>query len=359
MKMLHIKIYITIQEVKITMTMSNNKIIKKFEGIAAMIGNTPMLEILLKYKGEYRKVYAKAEYYNFTGSIKDRIAYHIMKKSYEAGIIKEGDYITEATSGNTGISFSAIGAYLGNPVTIFIPDWMCKERISLVESFGATVQCVSKEEGGFVGSIKLADKMGTKEGVFLPHQFSNPANVDAHYETTGKEILTQINKFGKVPDGIVAGVGTGGTIMGIKKAIQEVYPECKAFPLDPSNSPIMASGGKKFGQHRIAGIGDEFIPEIIKLNQLNEVIMVDDGDAINMARKLSLTLGLGVGISSGANFLGAIMAQDVLNNKDAVIVTVFADDNKKYLSTDLMNEQALKTNHISQDIELIGLISIK
>nr|WP_312577539.1 PLP-dependent cysteine synthase family protein [Sedimentibacter sp.] len=337
----------------------SNKISKKFEGIAAMIGNTPMLEISLKYKGEYKKVYVKAEYYNFTGSIKDRIAYNILKRSYEAGLIKEGDTIAEATSGNTGISFSAIGAYLGNPVTIFMPDWMCKERINLIESFGATVRCVSKEEGGFVGSIKLADEMGLKEGVFLPHQFSNPANVDAHYKTTGKEILAQINKFGKTPDGIVAGVGTGGTLMGIKKAVQEVYPKCKVFPLDPSNSPVMASGGKIFGPHKIAGIGDEFIPEIVKLNQLDEIIMIDDGDAINMARKLSSVLGLGVGISSGANFLGAIKAQDVLNNKDAVLVTVFADDNKKYLSTDLMNEQEIKSDHISQDVELIGLTAIK
>lgn len=338
---------------------TSNKILKKFEGLYAMIGDTPMLEVSIRYKGEYRKVYAKAEYYNFTGSIKDRIAYHIMKQSYEADMIKEGDLIAEATSGNTGISFSAIGAYLGNPVKIFIPDWMCKERINLIESFGAKVQCVSKEEGGFIGSIKFADEMGLKEGAFLPHQFSNPGNVDAHYKTTGKEILNQLKKLGKTPDGIVAGIGTGGTLMGIKKSIQEVYPKCKAFPLDPANSPIMASGGKIYGPHRIAGIGDEFIPEIVKLNQLNDVIMVDDGDAINMSRKLSSVLGLGVGISSGANFLGVIKAQDILNNKDAVIVTVFADDNKKYLSTDLMNEQAIKPDHISQNIELIGLTAIK
>lgn len=337
----------------------SKKMSDKFDGIAAMINNTPMLEISIKYKDEDRKVYAKAEYYNYTGSIKDRIAYHIMKQSYEAGIIKEGDPIAEATSGNTGISFSAIGAYLGNPVTIFIPDWMCQERVNLIKSFGATIQCVSKEDGGFTGSIELADKMGAKEGAFLPHQFSNPGNADAHYKTTGKEILSQINKFGKIPDGIVAGIGTGGTLMGIKNAIQEVYPKCKAFPLDPANSPIMASRGKIFGPHRIAGIGDEFIPEIVKLDQLNEIIMVDDGDAINMARKLSCVLGIGVGISSGANFLGVIKAQDILKNKDAVIVTVFADDNKKYLSTDLMEEQTVKSDHISQDIELIGLITIK
>ena len=337
----------------------SKKMSEKFNNIAAMISNTPMLEISLKYKGNDRKVYAKAEYYNYTGSIKDRIAYHIMKYSYENNIIKEGDPIAEATSGNTGISFSAIGAYLGNPVTIFIPDWMSKERINLIRSFGATIRTVSKEEGGFKGCIELADKMGAQDGAFLPHQFSNHENIEAHYKTTGKEILAQINKFGKIPDGVVAGVGTGGTIMGIKKAVQEVYPNCKAFPLDPANSPTMASGGKTFGPHRIAGIGDEFIPEIIKLDQLNDIIMVDDGDAINMARKLSRVLGIGVGISSGANFLGALIAQDILKNNNAVIVTVFADDNKKYLSTDLMKEQPIKPDHMAQDVELIGFKAIK
>lgn len=337
----------------------NKKMLEKFEGLAAMIGNTPLLEISLKYKGEERKVYAKAEYYNYSGSIKDRISYHMMRQAYETGIIKEGDPIAEATSGNTGIAFSAIGAYLGNPVTIFMPDWMSMERVNLMQSLGAAIRSVSKAEGGFTGSIALADKMGVEEGAFLPQQFSNPINVDAHYKTTGKEILTQIAKFGKVPDGVVAGVGTGGTIMGIKKALQEAYPNCKAFPLDPANSPTMASGGKTVGPHRIAGIGDEFIPEIVKLDKLDEIIMVDDGDAINMARKLSRIFGIGVGISSGANFLGALKAQDILKNKDAVVVTVFADDNKKYLSTDLMKEQTVKPDHIAQNVELIGFKAIK
>ncbi|KZL90466.1 PLP-dependent cysteine synthase family protein [Clostridium magnum] len=337
----------------------NKKMLEKFEGLAAMIGNTPLLEISLKYKGENRKIYTKAEYYNYSGSIKDRIAYHIMRQAYEADIIKEGDPIAEATSGNTGIAFAAIGAYLENPVTIFMPDWMSKERVNLLQSLGATIRSVSKEEGGFTGSIALADKMGLEEGAFLPHQFSNPLNVDAHYQTTGQEILNQIAKFIKIPDGIVAGVGTGGTIMGIRKALQEIYPNCKAFPLDPANSPTMASGGKTVGAHRIAGIGDEFIPEIVKLDQLDDIIMVDDSDAINMSRKLSRIFGMGVGISSGANFLGALKTQDILKNKDAVVVTVFADDNKKYLSTDLMEEQPIKPDHMAQDVELIGFKAIK
>ena len=331
----------------------------KFEGLAAMIGSTPMLEISFEYKGEKRKVYAKAEYYNYTGSIKDRIAYHIMKHAYETGQIKEGDTIAEATSGNTGISFSAIGAYLGNPVTIFMPDWMSQERVNMIRSFGAFIRSVSKEEGGFTGSIELADRMGAEEGAFLPHQFSNPENTEAHYMATGQEILAQLAGLKKSPDGIVAGVGTGGTLMGIRKALQEIYPGCKAFPLDPANSPTMASGGRTVGPHRIAGIGDEFIPEIIKLDELDEIVMVDDGDAINMARKLARVFGMGVGISSGANFLGAIQAQDIIGNKDAVVVTVFADDNKKYLSTDLMQEQPVEAGHMAQDVELTGFRAVR
>ena len=331
----------------------------KIEKIASLINNTPLLEISLKFKGEFRRVYAKAEYFNLTGSVKDRIAYHILKNSYEAGSIKEGTIIAEASSGNTGISFSAIGAFLGNPVYIFMPDWMCEERIKLLEGFGAKIKLVSKEEGGFKGSINLAEKMGIENNAFLPRQFSNPLNIDAHYKTTGQEILLQLQKLNKKPDGVVAGVGTGGTIMGLKKALKEIYPQCKAFPLDPSSSPTLASGGKITGPHRIAGIGDEFIPKIVNLKELDDIIMVDDGDAINMSKKLSRELGIGVGISSGANFLGALKAQDILKNKDAVVVTVFADDNKKYLSTDLTKDEEIKSSYMSKDVELLDIYAEK
>lgn len=331
----------------------------KFDNLSALINNTPLFEISIKYKGEDRKVYAKAEYYNFSGSIKDRIAYHILKYSYENVIIKEGDIIAEASSGNTGISFAAIGAYLGNPVSIFMPDWMCTERIQLIESFGAKINLVSKEKGGFIGSIKLAEKMKADKNAFLPCQFSNPLNIDAHYKTTGQEILMQLNKFDKKPEGIVAGVGTGGTIMGLKKALKKKYPTCRAFPLDPSNSPTLISGGKITGPHRIAGIGDEFIPKIINLSELDDIIMVEDGDAINMAKKLASDLGIGVGISSGANFLGVLKAHDIIKNKDAVVVTVFADDNKKYLSTDYTKEIEIKGDYLSKDVELVDFKAVK
>ena len=337
----------------------NEKMSEKFDGLAALIGHTPMLEISLLYKGEPRIVYAKAEYYNYSGSIKDRVAAHILRQAYETGAIAEGMPIAEATSGNTGIAFAAIGAYLGNPVTIFMPDWMSKERINLIESFGATIRLVSKAEGGFTGSIALADRMGETEGTFLPHQFSNPENCAAHYATTGKEILAQLAALGKRPQGFVAGVGTGGTLMGVKDILQESYPDCLAFPLDPASSPTMATCGKVVGPHRIFGIGDEFVPAIVKLDQLDNILLIDDCDAINMSRKLARVLGLGVGISSGANFLGVLKAQDLLGNKDAVVATVFADDNKKYLSTDLMYEQTVSAGHLACDVELVGMRAIQ
>lgn len=337
----------------------NKEISAKFDGLAALIGHTPLLEISLLYKGEPRIVYAKAEYYNYSGSIKDRVAYHILRQAYEISAITEGMPIAEATSGNTGIAFAAVGAYLDNPVTIFMPDWMSKERINLIESFGATIRLVSKAEGGFTGSIALADRMGETEGAFLPHQFSNPENCAAHYATTGKEILAQLAAFDKRPQGFVAGVGTGGTLMGVKDILQETYPDCLAFPLDPASSPTLATCGKIVGPHRIFGIGDEFVPAIVKLDQLDNILSIDDCDAINMSRKLARTLGLGVGISSGANFLGVLKAQDLLGNKDAVVATVFADDNKKYLSTDLMYEQTVSAGHLACDVELLGMRAIR
>ena len=187
---------------------------KRFEKIKNLIGNTPLLQINLRYKGEQRKIFAKAEYFNLTGSIKDRVAYYIMKKGYESGTIKPGDTIVEATSGNTGIAFSAIGRNLGHNVKIFMPDWMSNERINMMRAFGAEVILVSKEQGGFLGSISMAEELGRQDGVFLPEQFSNEDNCMAHFELTGEEISKQLSTLGLTADAFVAGVGTGGTVMG-------------------------------------------------------------------------------------------------------------------------------------------------
>lgn len=326
---------------------------KKFENIKNMIGNTPLLEITLKYKGETRKVYAKAEYYNLTGSIKDRVAFYILENAYKTAKIKDTDVIAEATSGNTGIAFSALGSYLGHKVVIYMPDWMSRERINLMKSYGAEIRLVSKEEGGFLGSIKMTEELAEKGGVFLPCQFSNEDNTMAHYFTTGEEISNQLKAIGLKADGVVAGVGTGGTVMGIAKRLRQDNPECKAFPLEPLNSPTLSTGYKT-GAHRIQGISDEFIPPILKMEEMYKVVSVDDIDSIIMSKMLSQRFGIGVGISSGANILGCLKAQDMIGS-DKVIVTVLADDNKKYLSTDYSDDWEIKDGYMTKDIELVSI----
>ncbi len=318
-----------------------------------LVGHTPLLEINYKFKGEERTIYAKAEYFNLTGSVKDRMASHIIKCAVEKGELKPGQPIIEATSGNTGIAFAAAGANIGSPVEIFMPNWMSTERKDMIKSFGAILHEVTPEEGGFLGSIKMADEYASKIDGYRPQQFDNEKNIEAHYLTTAPEIIGQMKEVGKQVDGFVAGVGTGGTVMGVGKKLKEVNPNCLVFPLEPANSPTLSTG-YKVGKHRIQGISDEFIPSIVKLDELDEIIMVDDGDAIIMTQLFAKKLGLGLGISSGANFLGAVFAQNKFgSNKN--IVTIFSDDNKKYLSTDLVKEEPVKDDFLSQHIELIGI----
>lgn len=322
-----------------------------------LIGNTPLLAIHFKFQGQRRTIFAKAEHLNLTGSIKDRMALHILKTAYANGSIKEGDTIVEATSGNTGISFAAIGRAFGNPVRIFMPDWMSCERISLIRSYGAEVELVSRKQGGFVGSIERCEAFSREhEDVFLPHQFSNHANPEAHYLTTGPEIWAQLRSIGFSPDAFVAGVGTGGTIMGVGRYARERGRHVKLHPLEPTESPTLRTGCK-VGSHRIQGVSDEFIPAICELDSLDDIVSVSDGDSILMAQKLAAGLGLGVGISSGANFLGALTAMEKIG-PNAIVVTVFADDNKKYLSTDLVRPEPIKEHYLSPHIELYGYQTI-
>jgi cysteine synthase len=327
-------------------------------GIAHLVGNTPLLAIECSFRGGTRTVYAKAENLNLTGSIKDRMALHILARAYERGTLAAGRPIIEATSGNTGIAFAAIGRALGHPVTIFMPDWMSSERIALIRSFGAEIVLVSREQGGFLGSIRLAEERAAAlPGAFLPCQFSNEDNIDAHATTTGPEIWWQLQFHYLRPDAFVAGVGTGGTIMGVGRYLRGRRPEIAVHPLEPANSPTLSTG-RKIGKHRIQGISDEFIPPIVDLSSLDPVIAVDDGDAIIMAQKLAAQLGLGVGISSGANFLGALLAQERLG-PDAVVVTVFPDDNKKYLSTALLGDEATRDTFLSPDVTLLRYEAFK
>ncbi|MBM3404730.1 MAG: PLP-dependent cysteine synthase family protein [Bacteroidetes bacterium] len=325
----------------------------RFRDSWRLIGNSPLLAIHFKYKGEKRTIYAKAEHYNITGSIKDRMALYILEKAYSNGSIKPGDTIVEATSGNTGIAFSAMGRALGHRVRIIMPDWMSRERVDIIKSFGAEIIPVSKEQGGFLGSIRITEEIAAREpNVFLPRQFANEANAEAHEKTTGPEIWYQMVNHGVKPDAFIAGVGTGGTVMGVGKYFRSHDPSIKIHPLEPLESPTLSTG-YKVGVHRIQGISDEFIPDLVKLDQLDRIVTVSDGDSILMAQKLAKQLGLAVGISSGANFLGALQIQNEMGG-NANVATVFADCNKKYISTDLMRNEPVKDSYDSQHIELIG-----
>src|SRR6516162_10246515 len=284
----------------------------KFKALTRLVGNTPLVSIHFRYRGTHRVLFAKSEYLNLTGSIKDRMALRILQKAYAEGQIAPGSIIAEATSGNTGIAFAAIGRMLGHPVKIFMPDWMSPERAHLIRSYGAEVVSVSKGDGGFLGSIRMCeDFAASRNDVFLPRQFSNPANTEAHQETTGPEIWSQLLSVGKQPQAFAAGVGTGGTVMGVGKYLRARDASIRVHPVEPAESPTLTTGCK-VGNHRIPGISDEFIPEIVQLKDLNEVIAIPDGDAILMAQKLAFSLGLAVGISSGCNFLAAVLAQEKL-----------------------------------------------
>ncbi|SNT14626.1 cysteine synthase A [Granulicella rosea] len=328
----------------------------RLDGLAQVVGNTPLLAVDFLYNGQSRTIYAKSEQMNLTGSIKDRMVMHILRDGYRSGALKSGDTIAEATSGNTGIACAALGRALGHPVSIFMPDWMSRERRQLIESYGATIIPISREQGGFLGSIDLCERMKREiPNVFLPRQFSNAANLEAHFTGTGPEIWMQLQRQGLAPDAFVAGVGTGGTVMGTGKFLRTVAPGIKIHPVEPAESPTLSTG-HKVGSHRIQGISDDFIPEIVDFTQLNEVLSISDGDSILMAQKLAGKLGLGVGISSGCNFLAAVRAQERLG-AEAVVVTVFCDDNKKYLSTALMAEEPVKSGYLSPEIELLGFRS--
>ncbi|MFD2966678.1 PLP-dependent cysteine synthase family protein [Sphingobacterium bambusae] len=328
------------------------KLDSKFKHLWCLVGNTPMLELQYTYRGKQGTIYVKCENYNLTGSIKDRMALYILYKAYMNCAIRPTDMIVEATSGNTGIAFSAIGKALGHQVKIIMPNWLSKERIDIIKSMGADIQLVTKEEGGFLGSIRLSEELAAQGGVFLPRQFENQYNAEAHELTTGKEIVEQLATVGKMADAFVAGVGTGGTVMGVGNHLRKVNPFVKIHPLEPAESPTLTTG-YKVGSHRIQGISDEFIPAIVKLDQLDEVIQASDGDSILMAQKLAKQLGLAVGISSGANVIGAIKLKEQLG-ADATVVTLLCDDNKKYLSTDLVKDEPIKEGFLATEVDFDG-----
>ena len=311
------------------------------------LGETPIVKIRYKLDGRESFICAKIEFLNPSGSIKDRIARCIMDSARERGELKQGQPIVEVTSGNTGIAFSAIGARRGHPVHIFMPAWASDERKNLMRMYGATLHEVTREEGGFKGAFIQADKLAAELGAYMPHQFENEDNINAHYFGTGAEIIKQL------PDvtDFISGFGTGGTIIGIGKALKEFNPDIRVTALEPDALPLLSGGEiRGDGSHKIEGIGDDFIPKIMQDNRslIDDIVQINDDDAVCMAAKIARNLGIGAGISSGANFLASVM-------KDAPgrrVVTVFADDNKKYLTTTLSNPKS-EPWMLSSRIELI------
>ena len=308
-----------------------------------LIGNTPMVKIKYKYNNKERNLYAKLEYYNYTGSIKDRIVLNIIKSAKRDNLLKDNQTIVEVSSGNTGVSLSALGALFKHPVDIFIPKIASSERINLMRLYGANIHVLDKS---YVELLEEAKSYSKKINGFMPNQFTNLVNSFTHYDETASEIIDKIKDI-KI-DGFVSGIGTGGTLMGIGEKLKVFDPNIKLFALEPDSMPLLSSG-KKIGNHRIEGIGDDFIPELVRKELIDEVVSINDIDAIMMSRKLASTFGLGVGISSGANFLGAVKSR-----RDN-IVTVFADDSKKYLSTDLLDFDIKNAYSYVNDIELISI----
>ncbi|MEN8189669.1 MAG: PLP-dependent cysteine synthase family protein [Thermodesulfobacteriota bacterium] len=328
--------------------------LRRLHNLSALIGSTPLLAIEYHFRGRERTIYAKAEYLSMTGSIKDRMASIILREGYRRGELQPGGRIIEVSSGNTGISFAAIGSVLDHPVTIFIPDWVSRERSLLLGGLGAELIFFSREEGGFAGALERAEQLvRDHDNAFLANQFSNPDNIRAHYETTGPEILQQLEALSLYPDGFVAGVGTGGSVMGIGCFLQERIPGVAIHPLEPASAPLSPYPDQN-GTHRIEGLSDGLLPPVLDREGLAEMVSVEDGDAIVMAQKLAAEVGLGVGISSGANFLGAVKVQEEMAD-DGVVVTLFADDNKKYLSTDLFKQEPVREEYLSPHISLSGL----
>lgn len=311
--------------------------------IDKLIGNTPMIKIKYKYKGIERNIYSKLEYYNYTGSIKDRIVLNIIKKAKEDKLLLDNQSIVEVSSGNTGVSLAAIGALYKHPVHIFIPKSASIERINLMKLYGANIHVLDLN---YVELLEEAKRFSKKINGFMPNQFTNLNNSLTHYNETALEIISKMKDV-KI-SGFVSGIGTGGTLMGIGLKLKEFDSNIKLIALEPDSMPLL-SLGKKINTHRIEGIGDDFIPDLVNKELIDEIISINDIDAIMMSRKLSNTFGLGVGISSGANFLAS-----VLSNRNN-IVTVFADDSKKYLSTDLLNFDIKNTHSKANDIELISI----
>ena len=308
---------------------------KVVKSITERIGNTPMLELtgIEESHSLEASVIAKLEYFNPCGSVKDRVAKNMIENAEKNGDLKPGSVIIEPTSGNTGIGLASVGVSKGYRVIITMPETMSAERRNLMKAYGAEL-VLTEGSKGMNGAIAKAEELAKEiPGAFIPGQFSNPSNPQAHFETTGPEIWEQTG--GNV-DILVSGVGTGGTISGVGKFLKSKNPNIKIIAVEPESSPVL-SGGKP-GPHGIQGIGAGFIPETLNTEIYDEIVTVADSDAYQTGRELAKTEGLLVGISSGAAVWAAVQAAKREENKGKTIVAVLPDTGERYLSTPMFTQ---------------------
>ena len=299
-----------------------------YENLTELVGNTPILKLNnFKKKNELSgEIYAKLEKYNPAGSVKDRVAYEIIADAEKRGILKPNSVIVEPTSGNTGIGLACIGRLKGYKVILTMPSSMSEERRKILKAYGAEL-VLTDASLGMKGAVEKADEIvKNTENAFLAGQFINPANVNAHYKTTGPEIW---NDLGENVDVFVASVGTGGTLTGTAKYLKEKNPNIKIIAVEPEESPLISKGVA--GSHGIQGIGANFIPEILDKNIIDEVITVSTKDAYNVSREVSETEGVLVGISAGA----AVAAAKIFAKQGKKVVAILPDSGERYLSTEL------------------------
>lgn len=306
-----------------------------YTSVDQLIGNTPLFK-LSGFKKKYdlaADIYAKVEYFNATGSVKDRIARQMILDAEQSGALKPGSTIIEPTSGNTGIGLSAVGTSRGYRVIIVMPDTMSVERRKLMKAYGAQLVLTEGAEG-MKGAIAKADELHAEiPDSWIAGQFDNPSNWKAHYNTTGPEIEEALE--GKV-DILVAGVGTGGTITGTGKYLKEKNPDLKVVAVEPASSAVLS--GNKSGPHKIQGIGAGFVPKVLDTDIYDEIIPVSNEDAFETGASIGKTEGILVGISSGAALYAALQLAKKEENRGKNIVVIFPDSADRYLSTGMFEE---------------------
>lgn len=304
-----------------------------FEDVLGTIGRTPLVRINRLADKKGAAVYAKLEYFNPGGSIKDRIALSMIEDAEARGVLKPGDTLIEPTSGNTGIGLAMVAAVRGYKAVFTMPSTMSVERQKILKAFGAEIVLVRPEEGpGMTGAIQKANELAEKNGWFQPRQFDNPANPDVHRETTGPEIIRDFESEGRNADAFVAGIGTGGTISGVGERLKQWNPKIQVVGVEPAGSPVLSGG--KAGQHKIQGIGAGFRPKVLNLDIVDEIIPVSNEDAMETARQLAKKEGIFAGISSGANLWAALQVARRMGKGKNVIV-VLPDTGERYLSGEL------------------------